>query len=72
MSSDWVVEVCCRDCGRPVETSLRAMPEATALPCSHPDCAGQAPLPADLAETARFLFEESRRRLRAETPPPAS
>lgn len=71
MSSDWVVEVCCRDCGRPVETPLRALPAATALPCPHPDCAGEASLPADLADTARFLFEESHRRLRAETSPAA-
>ncbi|HVI33814.1 hypothetical protein [Phenylobacterium sp.] len=71
MSSDWIVEVCCRDCGRPVEAPLHALPEVTALPCPHPDCTGQAALPTDLAETARFLFEESHRRLRAEAPPPA-
>jgi hypothetical protein len=65
MASQWLVQVCCSACGTPVEAPLPDLPGRSALPCNDPACVGEARLPDDLVESARFLFEESRRRLAA-------
>lgn len=65
MSSDWRVQLCCRACGLAIELPLGALGGLAAAPCPDPSCDGDAALPADLVETARFMFEESRRRVAA-------
>jgi hypothetical protein len=65
MSSDWRIQAACRACGASAEFALSALDGRTTLPCPRAGCAGDVRLPPDLTDTARFLFEETRRRLAA-------
>jgi hypothetical protein len=63
MASDWLVEICCRACGAACRAPVATVAGVTRLLCPNDGCGGHADLPPDLAGSAQFLLEESRRRL---------
>jgi hypothetical protein len=65
MTTGWIVQVCCRACGEPIEARIDALSPTAALPCQDPACGGSGPPLEDLADLARLMFDESRRRLAA-------
>jgi hypothetical protein len=67
MTTGWIVQVCCRTCGKPIEACIDALPRTTGLPCVDPECGGHGPPIEDLADLARLMFDESRRRLALQT-----
>ncbi len=72
MAGSWIVQLCCRACGQPIELGLDDLAEAAAasgVPCADPDCDGHAEVAGDLPDLARFMFEESQRRLAADPDP---
>jgi hypothetical protein len=72
MAGSWIVQLCCRACGQPIELGLDDLAEgavASRVPCAAPACDGHAEVAGDLPDLARFMFEESQRRLAAGADP---